>query len=102
MNGGFNTTTSAPTTQTYRFFWLHSFDNPIVVRIWLSDPNVYLVTKQLDGDGGDHPGKLVVNRTRSLSSKEWDELLQIFNSSSPNQHYLITFDKHISSPYCHC
>lgn len=59
-------------TETYRFLWLRSFDNPIVVRIWRSESNVYLVTRQLDEDGGPNPGKLVVNRISSLS-KEWDE-----------------------------
>ena len=71
-----------PQTQTYRFLWLRSFDNPIVVRIWRSESKVYLVTKQLDGDGGHHPGKLVVNSTRSLSSKEWDEFTKHLEKSS--------------------
>jgi hypothetical protein len=69
-------------TESYRFLWLRSFDNPIVVRIWRSESNVYLITKQLDGDGGHHPGKLVVNKSRSLSMKEWDEFTALLQQSS--------------------
>jgi hypothetical protein len=68
--------------ESYRFLWLRSFDNPIVVRIWRSQSNVYLITKQLDGDGGRHPGKLVVNKSRSLSMKEWDEFITLLGQSS--------------------
>jgi hypothetical protein len=68
--------------ETYRFLWLRSFDNPIVVRIHRSKSSIYLVTKQLDGDGGHHPGKLIANRTRSLSSAEWDEFTKQLEQSS--------------------
>ena len=69
-------------TETYRFLWLRSFDNPIVVRIWRSESNVNLVTKQLDGDGGHHPGKLVVTKARTLSNKEWGEFTKYLEQSS--------------------
>jgi hypothetical protein len=71
-----------PQTEAYRFLWLRSFDNPIVVRIWRSESKVYLVTKQLDGDGGHHPGKLIVNKTRSLTNKEWAEFAKHLEQSS--------------------
>lgn len=69
-------------TETYRFLWLRSFDSPIVVRIWRSESNVYLVAKQLDGDGGKSPAQMAVNRTRSLSSTEWDEFVKHLEESS--------------------
>lgn len=69
-------------TESYRFLWLRTFHNPIVVRVWRSGTTVQLIAKQLDGAGGYDPGKLVVNNTRALTSKEWDEFAKHLEQSS--------------------
>jgi hypothetical protein len=56
------------TAQSYRFLWLRSFHRPIAVRVLIhSDGSGMLITKMLDGSRAHKSGKLVINKTESLS-----------------------------------
>ena len=63
-------------TQTWRFLWLRSFDQPISVRLDVShDGTGVLTTKAASGQGGYKPGRLVTNKTRALTKEETTSFL---------------------------
>ena len=58
-------------TQTYGFLWLRSFDQPISVRLDISqDGTGVLTTKAANGQGGGKPGNLVTNKIRALTKEQ--------------------------------
>lgn len=59
------------TGESYRFLWLRTFDNPIAIRLWRSSDQRFITVKQLDGKGGYEPGKLIINKTRTVDEREW-------------------------------
>jgi hypothetical protein len=71
-----------PTTETYRFLWLRSFDRPISVRIDIATDGTSVVTTKIaNGAGGGKPGKLVKRRTRTLTKQETDFVLDRIRES---------------------
>ena len=60
--------------ESYRFVWLRTFHQPIAVRVWRANGRHYLVVKELSGQGGYEPGRIVVTRLRSLAEAEWINL----------------------------
>jgi hypothetical protein len=51
----------------YLFFWLRSFDKPIVIRLNVhADETGILTTKITNGHGGYEPGKLIRNQIKRL------------------------------------
>jgi len=57
--------------QIYRFLWLRTFDHPVAVRvIFHSDGSATVTTKIADGTGGSKPGRLIVDKTESLSAEK--------------------------------
>jgi len=59
--------------ETYRFTWLRTFHNPIVIRISRQRDTFSIILKLCDGLGGYEPGNLVVNLTRTISHQEWEK-----------------------------
>ena len=47
--------------ESYRFLWLRTFHKPIAVRVWSADSRYYLVVKELSGQGGYEPGRIIVS-----------------------------------------
>lgn len=68
--------------QIFRFTWLRSFHNPIAIRLEKSNDNVILYWKLCSGAGGYEPGDLIINRSKELSSKEWNEFNSMIKQSS--------------------
>jgi hypothetical protein len=62
-------------TQTYRFVWLRTFDNPIAVRIFDRGGHYHLEAVILDGAGGYRPGRVSRRVTKQLSQEEWQSVL---------------------------
>lgn len=59
--------------EVYRFLWLRSFHHPISVRLTVrKDGTGLLTSKETDGKGGYHPGKLIRNLTATLSKQQTD------------------------------
>ena len=63
----------------YRFTWLRSFDNPVIVRIEC-DVVCTMTSKRLSGEGGYEPGEIAAQITRDLSPAERDRLQRLFAS----------------------
>jgi hypothetical protein len=57
--------------ETYRFLWLRSFHNPIVVRIFRRGDVYGLQAAILDGAGGYEPGHVSRRVTKELSRDQW-------------------------------
>jgi hypothetical protein len=64
----------------YRFTWLRSFDNPIVIGLINNNNHCSLYWKVSDGAGGYEPGKLVINKSRELTQKECNGFIRKVNS----------------------
>ena len=58
-------------TDVFRFTWIRSFHNPIVIRFDKSGNIFTLTTKELIDFRGYRPDVMPVNRTRELSAYEW-------------------------------
>jgi len=62
--------------EVYRFAWLRTFHHPIAIRIQQQAGKVVLFWKLCDGAGGYAPGKLTIDRQRTLDKKNWDEFIR--------------------------
>ncbi len=61
-------------TKIYRFTWLRSFNNPIVIGIENSNDSITLYWKVANGAGGYEPGEIVKNKCKKISTKEWQDI----------------------------
>jgi hypothetical protein len=62
-------------TETYRFLWLRTWQNPVAVRVFQRGDDFGLEAVVLDGAGGYDPGKVSRRVTRALSRDEWQMVI---------------------------
>ena len=67
--------------EIYRFLWLRTFHNPIVIRIEKNDKKIKLFWKRSNGKGGYEPGKIVENKSIELTQKQWWAFKELLKSS---------------------
>ncbi len=67
-------------TKVFRFIWLRTFNHPVVVRVENSNDSITLYWKESDGAGGYEPGKIIVNESKKLTLKEWEEIVNKLDS----------------------
>jgi len=67
--------------EIYRFLWLRTFHNPIVIRFEKNDTEIKLFWKRSNGEGGYEAGKIVENKNIELSQKEWSEFKELLDNS---------------------
>ena len=58
--------------EVYRFTWLRTFDNPVVIRIENIGNKYKLIWKLTDGAGGYEPGNLIINKSSEIKPEEWE------------------------------
>jgi hypothetical protein len=58
-----------PSAEIYRFLWLRSFDEPIAVRLIVTDRGGRLVSKMTSGRAGSDLGHLILDRQSPLSKQ---------------------------------
>jgi len=63
--------------ETYRFLWLRTFANPVVVRISCAEKRCDLTAVRLGGSGGYEPGSVVERKARGLSEQETTNLREL-------------------------
>jgi hypothetical protein len=63
--------------ESYRFLWLRTTKNPIVVRLEKQNDTVSLYIKVTTGTGGVGPGRLRTSDVKVLSAKEWNEFQEL-------------------------
>lgn len=68
-------------TESYRFTWIPSFDNPIAIRVWRSENNHFLVAKRLNTTGFEL-GRLSFENTISLTEAQWHQLINLLEQTS--------------------
>jgi hypothetical protein len=68
--------------ETYRFLWLRSFHHPITIRIWRTGDEKNMVFKELDGHGGDWPGKMIAHQARRITTDEWNKFINLIQEAS--------------------
>ncbi|NOS93534.1 MAG: hypothetical protein HOP30_16565 [Cyclobacteriaceae bacterium] len=59
--------------ETYRFLWLRTFHQPVVIRIEQMQNRYYLYWKVASGKGGNEPCELVIYKSREISRNDWDQ-----------------------------
>lgn len=67
--------------ESYRFLWLRSFHHPIAVRVWSLAGKQLVTVKEMSGAGGYTPGKLIVNRTHTVTVCEWKEFTRLLEQT---------------------
>jgi uncharacterized protein YneR len=68
--------------ESFRFTWLRTFDNPIVVTLKKTGNKIQLYAVRLDGAGGYDPGKITERRNEVITPKEYDEFSKIIEESN--------------------
>lgn len=66
--------------KVFRFTWLRTFHNPIVIRLENNNDSIILYWKVCDGAGGYEPGKIIENKSKVLTIKEWTDFVSSINS----------------------
>ena len=63
----------------FRFIWLRTFHNPVLVSFSLRQGKKTIKWKVLDGAGGYDPGKIKISNERELSIEEWNKVQEILD-----------------------
>lgn len=66
--------------KVFRFTWLRSFHNPVVIRLENINDSITLYWKVSNGAGGYEPGEIIVNKSKPLTIKEWEDFVAGINS----------------------
>jgi hypothetical protein len=66
--------------EIFRFTWLRTFHNPIVLRIQKDKERITLKLKASSGAGGYEPGKIIIDTTFSISAVQWNKFVRKFES----------------------
>jgi len=61
--------------EAYRFLWLRTFHNPVVIHIWRTGDRHVMVVKRLNGRGGYDPGSFDLYWKLPLSENDWDAFI---------------------------
>jgi hypothetical protein len=81
-----------PNSIVYRFTWLRTFNNPIVIRIEKTNNEILLNWKVGKGLGGYEPKGLKTSDTKKLNMSDWDIFQKLILESNfdnlPNEKYV--------------
>lgn len=66
--------------EIYRFTWLRTFDNPVVIRIEKENDSILLFFKMTNGAGGYEPGELSKNIKKNLTLNDWWKFIRLVDS----------------------
>jgi len=66
--------------KVFRFTWLRSFHNPIVIGLKCNNNSISVYWKVCDGRGGYDPGKIIKNKKKTLTIGEWNDFVASIES----------------------
>lgn len=66
----------------YRFTWLRTFHNPVMVRIEKDTSGISLYWKVTNGQGGYEPGDIIIDNKRKLTLLEWNKFVSMIDSAN--------------------
>jgi hypothetical protein len=64
----------------FRFTWLRTFHNPIVIRIERESDSVNLYYKITNGAGGYEPGEIIIDKRKKLTLDDWGNFIYLVDS----------------------
>jgi hypothetical protein len=67
--------------ESYRFMWLRTTRNPVVIRLEKQNDTISLFIKVTTGTGGVGPGRLKTSDVKVLTAKEWNEFQELIKLS---------------------
>lgn len=67
--------------ETYRFTWLRTFHEPVVISISKTNNEVELNFKMSNGEGGYRFGELTHNTTMKLTEEKWEHFIKLIDDS---------------------
>jgi len=79
--------------EVYRFTWLRTFHNPVVIRVEKSGRYVQIQWKVCSGSGGYEPGEIIQDGTKKISFKSWKRMQELIKIA--NYWDLSTMDKSV-------
>ncbi len=65
----------------FRFLWLRSFHEPVVIRLEKHNDKQYLIRKVREGMSGYQAGGIIINDTLMISNSLWDDFISVLDSS---------------------
>lgn len=65
----------------YRFTWIRSFHEPIIIRLEKTDNNYNLIWKESNGKGGYNAGKLETNSYKQLTIEQWENFINLLHAT---------------------
>jgi len=65
--------------EIYRFTWLRTFHNPVAIRVEKHDSIYSLTWKLSSGAGGYGPGKIVINKHKTIDKQTWETFINKLN-----------------------
>jgi hypothetical protein len=72
---------STELTEGYRFFWLRTFHNPVLITIVAEGEGGQLNIRVTDGEGGYDPGRLIRNENISLKKDQMEILRKVIHNN---------------------
>lgn len=68
--------------ESYRFLWLRTFHQTVMVHVWHTGSRHFIVVKRLNSRAGYNVGTVDLYWSRSLSEKDWDSFLMHLEQST--------------------
>jgi len=68
--------------EVYRFLWLRSFFQPIVIRVEKNQSDFSIITKETEGAGGYYPKKLSRKTDNKLNHEHWKQIGLLIEKSN--------------------
>lgn len=70
---------NSESAKIFRFTWLRTFDNPVVIGLKNENDKITLYWKVCDGMGGYEPGFITINQSKELTLSEWNDFSNKIN-----------------------
>lgn len=83
--------------KVFRFTWLRTLHNPIIIRIENKNDSISLFYKMTNGDGEYEPGKIIIDKRKQLTINDWNKFIQLvifcnFWTTMPCEEFLVGLD----------
>jgi len=70
---------NSDSAKIFRFTWLRTFHNPVVISLRNEKDKITLYWKVCDGMGGYDPGFIIINQSKELPLREWNDFANKIN-----------------------
>ncbi len=74
--------TRVPSGEIYRFTWLRTFHQPIVITVGSGPEHYWLRATTLSGQGGYDPGEVIGREDREIDHEQWIAITRLVHALS--------------------